>query len=181
MEIRKVFESMCNSYVNMFKQYYPSVRASGYSERNLTFNFCHSYLLENPNAVIWQEILINRGDHFDTLIIDNENKIIIIIETKRLQSTNKMMSIIRDYNRIVDRLSEVDRLDPEEYTDYIDYKKCALLLADIWIPPLKNNNKTRILSKFEEVGENLIEQGKMQINEVPTKEAYWLLYNLYSI
>ncbi len=85
--ISTVFEKMCNSYENIFEQYYPSHGSNGFTERNLTFYFSHNYLSINCNSIIWQEVPIDNKKHFDTLIIDNDNnnKSIIIIEAKRLQ------------------------------------------------------------------------------------------------
>ena len=75
--IKTVFDNTVKSYERFLKDYYPAHGSNGFTERNLTFNFSHNYLLENPNAIIWQEVPLSEGrEHFDTLIIDADSKTI---------------------------------------------------------------------------------------------------------
>jgi len=181
--ISTVFEKMCNSYENIFEQYYPSHGSNGFTERNLTFYFSHNYLSINCNSIIWQEVPIDNKKHFDTLIIDNDNnnKSIIIIEAKRLQSTDKFNEIEADYKKIIENWCQVNKISEEPFKAY---KKYVLLLADIWILN-EAVNKTKLKNDFEEFkfDKSLNKQKSKEIRNMEnySKEKYYLMYNLYSI
>ncbi len=77
-----------------------SLVINGFTERNLTFNFCHTYLKQNDKAIVWQEIPINNVDreHVDSIIID-ENWV-IYIEAKRLYDIAHFECLLDDLERI---------------------------------------------------------------------------------
>ncbi len=175
-KMEKAFIKMCNYYNDIFVQYYPSHGGNGFTERNLTFNISHNYLSLNEKAIVWQEAPILRKEHFDTLIIDKESNEIYFIEAKRLQNDNKKEQLLEDYNRIIDRWKEINR-----HKEFLDYKKYAILLADIWIPA-NSLNKSQLKNDFNILvsDNNLIFHLSKRIETVPSEDEYWLLCNCYS-
>jgi len=149
----KVFSGTVQTYKNTLTNYYPSFESIGFTERNLTFNFCHNYFSVNGYAKVWQEVPLNvkneKGkydEHYDSLIIDEKNRVLVIIEAKRLNSERKLYSINEDYNRIMSQFSKINA-----YEKYREFSKYGILLADIWIPREgpKNTSKMELLKKFE--------------------------------
>lgn len=187
--IQEVFNNMCKMYESIFTNYYPSHGSTGFTERNLTFYFSHFYLKSANNLsdiIVWQEVPIEEGGHFDTLIIDTINEKIIIIEAKRLQNDQKFESILKDFDRIdtilVEKKNNRGIKIPSAFSTYDKY---ALLLADIWIPKdnetkegIKNNFLKNIILKPIDNNCKIIEN--INIYE-HSEEKYWLMYNLYKI
>ena len=136
--ISKTYQSVVNEYKNTFnRQYYLPTKASqsslvinGFTERNLTFNFCHSYLnldlnlKRDPKAIVWQEIPINsiNRQHVDSIIIDNDW--IIYIEAKRLYDLTHFELLLKDLDRIMEFHSDIP-LPPKPPKN-----KAIVLLAD---------------------------------------------------
>lgn len=151
--LEMVFNGTVQCYKNTLTNYYPSFESIGFTERNLTFNYCHSYFSVNEHAKVWQEVPLNvkneKGkydEHYDSLIIDEKNKLFVLIEAKRLNSERKLDSIKEDYNRIKSKYSKINN-----YDKYAEYNKYGILLADIWIPRdhPKRTSKMGLLKKFE--------------------------------
>lgn len=130
--IYKVYKSVGNKYINIFdtNRYLPTKVSSnsinGFTERNLTFSFCHSYLSRNHNAIVWQEIPINspNAQHIDSIIIDNKNDRVIYIEAKRLYDVHHFKYLLDDLKRI--KKQHLDIPLPPNHPS----KKVIVLLAD---------------------------------------------------
>ena len=132
--ISQTYQSVVNEYKNTFnKKYYLPTKASqsslvinGFTERNLTFNFCHSYLnlKRNTNAIVWQEIPITSANrqHVDSIIIDKDW--IIYIEAKRLYDLTHFELLLKDLDRIKEFHSDIP-LPPTHPKN-----KAIVLLAD---------------------------------------------------
>lgn len=132
--ISQTYQSVVNEYKNTFnKKYYLPTKASqsslvinGFTERNLTFNFCHSYLSlkRNTNAIVWQEIPITSANrqHVDSIIIDKDW--IIYIEAKRLYDLTHFELLLKDLDRIKEFHSDIP-LPPTHPKN-----KAIVLLAD---------------------------------------------------
>lgn len=130
--ISATYDSVVREYDNIFNtnRYLPtkvaqsSLIINGFTERNLTFNFCHSYLKKHPNAIVWQEIPIKDVDrqHVDSIIIDNDW--IIFIEAKRLYDLTHFELLLKDLDRIKKLHSDIP-LPPKHPTN-----KAIVLLAD---------------------------------------------------
>ena len=187
--IQEVFNNMCKMYESIFTNYYPSHGSIGFTERNLTFYFSHFYLKIANNLsdiIVWQEVPIEEGGHFDTIIIDTINKIIFIIEAKRLQNDQKIESIRSDFNRIGEILiTKNNEHGIKIPSTFSTYDKFALLLADIWIPK-DNNTKETIKNIFLEYNiQNQLDNNCKVIENINiyehSEEKYWLMYNLYKI
>lgn len=187
--IQEVFNNMCKMYESIFTNYYPSHGSTGFTERNLTFYFSHFYLKSANNLsdiIVWQEVPIEEGGHFDTLIIDTINEKIIIIEAKRLQNDHKIDSISKDYGRIVDIfINKNNEHGIKIPSTFSTYDKYALLLTDIWIPK-DNNTKETIKNNFLEYKiQNQLDNNCKVIENINiyehSEEKYCLMYNLYKI
>ena len=130
--IPEIYQSVVNEYNNTFnRQCYLPTKASqsslvinGFTERNLTFNFCHSYLKQNPNAIVWQEIPITsvNRQHVDSIIIDKDW--IIYIEAKRLYDLTHFELLLKDLDRIKEIHSNIPL--PKKHPT----NKAVVLLAD---------------------------------------------------
>ena len=120
--ISKTYTSIINEYDRIFntEQYLPTKASrysiNGFTERNLTFNFCHNYLNlikqeqeENPNAIVWQEVPINNtnGEHIDSIIIDKYNNWVIYLEAKRFYDIHHFKYLLDDLKRIKKKHSDI--------------------------------------------------------------------------
>lgn len=172
--IKTIFCQTIKSYEQILECYYPSHGSNGFTERNLTFNFSHNYLLHNSKAIVWQEVPIGSREHFDTLIIDNKEKSIIIIEAKRLGTNAKHESIMKDFSRIeteYHRAKKVEKLIEEGYKLY------AMLLVDIWIP-MQNGDKKKVQRENFEKKDGVFSK---PIYVVGSNEDYYIGFKLVEI
>ena len=106
--LSETYELVGKEYEKTFNEkcYLPTKTAesslviNGFTERNLTFNFCHTYLKRNDKAIVWQEIPINNADreHVDSIIIDKNW--VIYIEAKRLYDLTHFEFLLDDLERI---------------------------------------------------------------------------------
>ena len=193
--VQEVFYNMSKMYESIFTSYYPSHGSNGFTERNITFYFSHFYLKNAKklsDIIIWQEVPIQGGEHFDTLIIDTLNEMIFIIEAKRLQNEEKFKSIKADFTRINDCFKEngTEKKGIKIPTVYSKYDKYAILLTDIWVPENNNKIKKDIRDNFIDFKSELnieksIEKKTIKIENINnynhSKEEYWIMYNLYEI
>lgn len=179
--IEEIFSATVTSYKSILSCYYPAHRSNGFTERNLTFNFSYNYLLKNEEAIIWQESPLEDGKHFDTLIIDDKRKTIIIVEAKRLQNENKSIQIAKDFEKINTHFGEI-KLEDQRKT----YSKYGLLLIDIWISKTKNDNdkRAKLLDKLNldlQSGNNIFSKRGVDIDYTSYKEKYYLAYKLFPV
>jgi hypothetical protein len=179
--IENVFLATVKSYEKILCEYYPAHGSNGFTERNLTFNFSHNYLIENQDAIIWQESPLEKGKHFDTLIIDDKKKVIIVIEAKRLQNEKKSESIYNDFRRINDHIKEITL-----HGEKLSYTKYGLLLVDVWISKKKGaaDKRARLLKTlFSDDRYNDIQHKELEvkIDSFKCLESYHLVYKLFSI
>lgn len=98
-----VFENYRYNYQRIFSLLYPSKNSTGFTERNLSVNFANAYERINPSAITWFEFQFgeNNNLHYDAVIIDTENKRLLLIESKRFSNPHtKIASIANDIDRI---------------------------------------------------------------------------------
>jgi hypothetical protein len=179
--IEEVFKNTVKSYETLLSKYYPSHESKGFTERNLTFNFSHNYLLKNENALIWQECPLSKGGYIDTFIIDIKNNSLIFIEAKRLQDTKKLRSIFADYKRIKSNYNQINRIE-----DFNMYQKYILLLTDVWISKIKKSydNRFKLKEQFlstDNINNVLIVEQEINISGSECTESYHIAYRLYKI
>ena len=148
-----VFNMMTNEYKTTLKLYYPAHRSNGFTERNLTFNFCSKYReyrkLQKGKVkiAIFQEVPIQNKQHFDSLIIDFDHKSVFIIEAKRLYNINYYEKLKEDLKRIQFSYPEI----PDFQKTISSFSIYALLLTDLWtLKSTKNGLKKLELKKLIE-------------------------------
>ena len=118
----EVLNKMQESYHGILvdQKYLPTRGKIGFTERNLTFYFCHHYLelrKDNlSNIIVWQEMPLesdenhdNHRQHIDSIIIDkHDNEIdLFYIEAKRIFNPSfvdnrEKSSLQNDYDRIIE-------------------------------------------------------------------------------
>ncbi|MBQ8959217.1 MAG: hypothetical protein IJ057_12110 [Bacteroidales bacterium] len=125
-------------------------RATGFTERNMTFNFCHNYMdLYKGKGFVWQEMPIigQSRQHIDSVIVHSDT--LLLLEAKRLHSpyhfeelTSENVSYTNRKHKTV-QYGDLRRLQTY-YKDipiykYLKPKECyAILLADFFIQRGKN-------------------------------------------
>lgn len=184
--IDDAFEGTCSDYGRMLNEYYPSFKSSGFTERNLTFNFCHNLLKINHKLIVYQEVPIEEGQHFDSLVIDDEEKLLIIIEAKRLNSIKKMEEIEDDCKKMMIKYDQINGYERRK-----DYRKWAIILVDLWIP--RNEKKSHTKNQLKNIFVNLapnsdteknINKSKeitIKVGKISDLEEYHLLYKAFSL
>jgi len=192
--IKEAFSETCSMYERILKSYYPSFGNTGFTERNITFNFCNAFLKKSndENLIVWQEVPIknkndeNYTEHFDSLIIDDHNHKLFLIEAKRLNETRKEEDINSDLVRIKDKWSTINF---GEKNDRKTYSKYLLILADIWMPyGKKSKTKLELFNWFRDYqldGIELFDYGYLEIKKngqaLTDKERYFLMYKVWKI
>ena len=180
--IQTVFDNTVKSYERILADYYPSHGSTGFTERNLTFNFSHNYLIQNPNTIIWQEVPLEKNggknEHFDTLIIDNENKTVLIIEAKRLGTNAKYDSIVEDLEKIKEKYASARAVQERLDSGYSLY---AMLLVDIWIPKKNGEKKENHKTEFLQIKGDGYFSKPINEEKLSEKETYQLGYKLEKI
>lgn len=118
--LKDVLDKMEESYRGIIvdQNYLPTRDRIGFTERNLTFYFCHHYLelrkVNISNIIVWQEMPLdsdknndNQRQHIDSILIDkHDNEIdIFYIEAKRIFDSSfvdgEKSSLRKDYKRII--------------------------------------------------------------------------------
>lgn len=156
IDINAIIDKMVDYYQRIFcdKKLLPTNdvdnnRATGFTERNLTFNFCHNYLDLNEEGLVWQEMPIigQSRQHIDSVIVHSDT--LILLEAKRLHSpyhfeelTSENVSYTKREHKIV-QYGDLRRLQTyyKNIPIYNDLKpkECyAILLADFLIQRGKN-------------------------------------------
>ncbi len=157
--VSKAYTSIRGEYDRIFNKehYLPTTVSSysinGFTERNLTFNFCHSYLIKQeqekkPNAIVWQEVPINNtnGEHIDSIIIDNDNNWVIYLEAKRFYDIHHFKYLMDDLKRIKKKHSDIPL--PNDSNLKPPLKKVVILLADHVCDVKKKEGEKAFYDKF---------------------------------
>ena len=131
------------NYVKMLEILYPSKGSSGFTERNLSVNFAKAYEEIHPNAITWYEFQFgeNNNLHYDAIIINPDQKELVIVEAKRFSNLNKKIREIgNDISRIVD-YNQVEFLG--RLSDFNKYSIVGVILADVWANASKSKHKIK--------------------------------------
>lgn len=192
--IKIAFCETCSMYERILKSYYPSFGNTGFTERNITFNFCNAFLKKSndENLIVWQEVPIknnndeNYSGHFDSLIIDDHNHKLFMIEAKRLNETKKIDSINSDLVRIKNKWSSINFGEKDDRKTYLKY---LLILVDIWMPNGKESKtKLELFGRFRNYQLDGIEFLDFNYKEImkngqvlTDKERYFLMYKVWKI
>lgn len=195
--VKEIFDNMCNSYQRIFgnPDFLPTNdkdnnRATGFTERNLTFNFCHSYLELNKKGVVWQEMPIygQSHQHIDSVIVHSD--VLLLIEAKRLHSPYHFEELTSEETTLTTRqhrtnpYGDLHRLQ----TYYKDipifdkqkYKACyAILLADFLIQR-SNNKQTKNEKEYHPFYKEYFDNQEYKVFE-NDKMEYYLYYKVVPI
>ena len=57
-----MFDNMRQEYIKILNVLYPSKGNTGFTERNLSVNFCNAYKQVFSNAVVWYEFTFDKGN-----------------------------------------------------------------------------------------------------------------------
>ena len=149
--LEKEFMEYHNIYERILSNFYPSLNSTGFQERNLTVNFSKAYekINSDKNIVSWFEFQFGekRKEHIDCIIINETNKEIYLIESKRFVSPRKTDEIIKDIKRIKQIIND-DNTYKERVKNIDSYhKRYGIILADVWI---ENTQKREIFEKFKD-------------------------------
>lgn len=136
--IETILKRMQARYSQMLDTYYPAFETTGFTERNLTFNFCHEALCLNENMIAWQEVpLSDKEQHLDSIIFDDVNKSIYIVEAKRLGAEGAIGSIENDMDRLEglsEKWTKIRGIDDIYVPERKNYTKYFVVLVDLWAP-----------------------------------------------
>ena len=194
--VKEIFDNMCNSYQRIFgnPDFLPTNdkdnnRATGFTERNLTFNFCHSYLELNERGVIWQEMPIigQSHQHIDSVIVHSDT--LLLIEAKRLHSPYHFEELTSkpshrttrqhrtnpygDLHRLQTYYKDIPIFDKQKY------KACyAILLADFLIQ--RSNNKQTKIEDYHSFYKEYFDNQEYKVFE-NDKMEYYLYYKVVPI
>lgn len=165
--ISEVYSELLDNYKKIFddSKYLPtkktgsSILINGFTERNLTFHFCHQYLAQSKKSLVWQEVPIwkENRQHIDSIIIDNDLKTVYYIEAKRFYGINHFEKLLDDLKRLV---KENDNIPLPCNCNSFDYKRIIVLLADVFYHDEKSlyyKDKKNCYDKFfngEEIDSN---------------------------
>lgn len=165
--IEIILKRMQVRYSRMLDTYYPSFETTGFTECNLTFNFCHEALCLDENLIVWQEApLSNKEEHLDSIIFDDVNKSIYIVEAKRLGAEGAISSIKNDMDRLEDlstQWTKIRGVDDCYVPERKNYKKYFVILVDLWAPRESTEDSVKNLKKYESFVENVGKYGYDQI------------------
>ena len=180
--IAKAFEKMGKTYSTLFKEYLPthfingSKSIKGFTEKNLTVQLCYAYKSlseETADTIVWFEIPLSDGKHFDGLMIDNTSKALYFIESKRLYGhkyyageNEKFHSMMNDWDRMSDYYNQIPNHDK-----FKDYKHLKVVVADL----VEQNKKLTELR--ERIESDSFLTGMKEGIAINDKITYWLYYN----
>lgn len=101
--------------------------ATGFPERNLSFQFSHAFLQRYPGALVFQEVTFNSREHLDTLLVTADCA--IALECKALLNERRAQSLCVDMDRleekVIPRMKTRFRREPPP-------KWFAIVLCEAW-------------------------------------------------
>ena len=143
-----VFGNYRYNYHRIFSLLYPSKNSTGFTERNLSVNFAHAYEQVNSSAITWFEFQFGEHNnlHYYAIIIDPENKRLLLIESKRFSKPSKKISgIATDIDRIQRAKSSYLHDFKLRIPDILNYQILGVILADVWT---ETRTKKQIYDSF---------------------------------
>ena len=165
--IKLILKRMQARYSRMLDTYYPAFGTTGFTERNLTFNFCHEALCLNENLIVWQEApLSNKEEHLDSIIFDDVNRVIYIVEAKRLGAEGAISSIENDVKRLEDlskQWTKIRGVDDCYVPERKNYIKNFVILVDLWASHESTEDSVKNLKKYGSFAEKVGDFGYNQI------------------
>jgi len=171
MEIDKILQQYKKNYSRIFEGIYPSKGSTGFTERNLSVNFAKAYEQLYPQAFTWYEFQFGQNNnlHYDAIMINPEDREIVVIESKRFSNPfKKVREVGEDIKRI--RAFSTDYFG--EFVDRIpnlkDYTVIGVILADVWA---KGKNKIAIRESFK--NSSFIRDNRQHFDEMDEEESWF--------
>jgi hypothetical protein len=149
METEKILQQYKQNYCRIFESIYPSKNNTGFTERNLSVNFAKAYEQIYPQAFTWYEFQFghNNNLHYDAIIINPENREIVVVESKRF---SELFKKVREVGQDIERIRAFSTNYFEEFVGRIpnlkEYTVVGVILADVWA---KGKNKITISEAFK--------------------------------
>ncbi len=150
MEIERILQQYKKNYFRIFESIYPSKGSTGFTERNLSVNFAKAYEQIYPQAFTWYEFQFGKNNnlHYDAIIINPEDREIVVIESKRF---SELFKKVKEVGEDIERIRAFSTDYFEEFVDRIpnlkEYTVVGVILADVWA---KGKNKIAISKAFME-------------------------------
>ena len=202
--INAVFDNTCGTYRDIFEKYLPTNnidnnRATGFTERNLTFNFCHNYL-NLYKGIVWQEMTIigQSHQHIDSVIVHSDDQFdtLFLIEAKRLHSPWHFEELISEKtgDKYTTRQHKTNKSgnygdlyrlrthykDIPIYNSLKTKKECyAILLADFLIQRGENKQSTNKHKDYHSLYQKYFNKEDLVFKDANME--YYLYYNVSSI
>ena len=150
----KVYEA-CYNHILGTSLFYPALNGTGFQERNLSVNFAKAYQSICSSAICWFEFQFGdkNNQHYDALIIDPENKVILLVESKRFSTiSGKVKEVKEDVERILAFEKDSNNQFSCRISDLHLYTIYGVILADVWT--ISDNRKYPGKVKLKESFDN---------------------------
>lgn len=183
------FIEYADRYERIFRNIYPARGNTGFSERNLTANFCVAH---DREAIAFYEMQfgIKNNSHIDAILLSQNphatKKTIACIESKRYKNSNALYEVGEDIGRIYRFLYEVEEESRDPQKRRIDMsivgERIGCILADVWT---ENEFKELVLQSYEkeafldEFKEEIISGIKNSIRNYNAKAANLLAQAIF--
>lgn len=148
MEIERILQQYKQNYCRILESIYPSKNNTGFTERNLSVNFAKAYEQIYPQAFTWYEFQFGQNNnlHYDAIIINPEDREIVVVESKRF---SELFKKVREVGEDIERIRSFSTKYFGEFVDRIpnlkEYTVVGVILADVWA---KGKNKIAISKGF---------------------------------
>ncbi len=127
LDIPIITRDAATRFKNMLENFRLGVsEATGFPERNLSFQFSHAFLRAYENSAVFQEVTFDKRKHLDTLLISDD--FAIALECKVLL----MRSRAADLKDDAKRLQEIVPLMKKRFKKNSPTKWYTMLLCETW-------------------------------------------------
>lgn len=150
-DFEKVHKLYGEIYRHILRHIYPAKNSTGFPERNLSVNFSKAYeaVYSGEGCFTWYELQFGDKNnlHYDACIVDETNRRIILVESKRFSNLNKKITEIGvDINRI-QSIKKIAQMELNNRIPRIEaYEIYGLILADAWE---ETTGKIEVIRSFE--------------------------------
>lgn len=135
--LNKEFDLFQKRYLEKFEYFYPAKNGTGFDETNLTVNFAAAYEQIHQAAgeicFTWYELQFGPKNnlHLDACILNISQKVMILVESKRLKSQDGQTQSVRDDIGRINTFDFVNEFS-ERLEDAAGYTVYGLILMDVW-------------------------------------------------
>lgn len=150
-----LFQRYAAVYQAVFEEIYPAKHSTGFPERNLSVNFSKAYEQlsagAGERAFSWFEFQFGTRNNFhvDALLWNPPRGELLLVESKRFTSQQKVPEAAADMERVRRLLSELREENRQGVfrLDLSKMRRCyGVILADVWT---ENPFKRDVLKRFQ--------------------------------